>query len=340
MNTKNSQKSLFIWIALCGLILAFAGCLIVKSTHPQNTIPVWTGSIDNKNLTITVISDKRCSSCMTEAIVGQIQQVPFLKNAHFVTKDFSESGIDTFLKDNKIAFLPALIFSSNKIVGGDEMLPFLWALPSGQFNLALGSKFDPFAKRSEAWFLLLDKKELENIKKDSYISGNTWAILTWLEYSDIECPYCVKFHKAGTMEKLKARYSSEIASIFQHFPLPMHKNALPWAQLLECAGKVGGEKIFTQLMSHIYAAEKSDQKFILSEATTLGLDAKELEACLASDTYKEKILNEQTRGEKLFAISSTPSSVLINNETGEYEIVGGAMPEEVFVKVIDRLLGK
>ena len=43
------------------------------------------------------------------------------------------------------------------------------------------------------------------------------------------------------------------------------------------------------------------------------------------------------RGTALFGVTGTPGNVLINNETGEYEVLSGAYPTASFEQIIDRL---
>ncbi|USN57876.1 MAG: thioredoxin domain-containing protein [Candidatus Peribacteria bacterium] len=135
------------------------------------------------------------------------------------------------LKDEGITTLPAAIFSRNGITGLDA---YLNQLPSGNYSLALGSTFDPFAKRSERGFLVMEKAILDTIKSGAYVKGNTAAPITWLEYSDLECPYCARLHNSGTPKEIMEKYGESINMIFQHFPLDFHANAKPGAEVLEC----------------------------------------------------------------------------------------------------------
>jgi protein-disulfide isomerase len=87
--------------------------------------------------------------------------------------------------------------------------------------------------------MILGKDKLEALKKDSYSDGDANAKISWIEYSDIQCPYCAKLHNSGVIEALAKRYGSNLNRIFQHFPIiQAHANALPAAQLLECAGEI------------------------------------------------------------------------------------------------------
>jgi NhaA family Na+:H+ antiporter len=58
-----------------------------------------------------------------------------------------------------------------------------------------------------------------------------------IEFADFECPFCGSFHK--TIKAVRERYPAQVAVTFIHFPLPMHRFALPAAGVAECAGAQG-----------------------------------------------------------------------------------------------------
>jgi len=66
-----------------------------------------------QEINITVIDDSRCGDCATDAIVGQLKQLPFLSQASFVEKDFGDDGVELYMKENNITLLPAVIFNTN-----------------------------------------------------------------------------------------------------------------------------------------------------------------------------------------------------------------------------------
>jgi hypothetical protein len=45
-------------------------------------------------------------------------------------------------------------------------------------------------------------------------------------------------------------------------------------------------------------------------------------------------------GQATFGVTGTPGNVLINNATGEYEVLSGAYPTPAFEAIIDKLLAK
>lgn len=337
MHKKHFRKILFPLVGIVVVWLLIWGILLMRGLNQAGGATSGSGSL-GKNISITVIDDKRCSTCMTQEIGAQLQQVPFLKDAKFSEKDFSENGVAQYLKKNQISELPAFVFSTKDIGDEGAIQPYLKPLPNGEFSLQVGSKFDPFAKRSDKWFLILDTQKLQELKKDSYIEGNPNAKVSWIEYSDIECPFCAKLHNSWTIEYIEGKYKDSINRVFQHFPLEFHKNALKAALILECAGAQWWSKSFYELAKKAYAAEKSDDKFLLGLVESMWLDRTKVEVCVDSKEFLPKIEQQTNLWKSTFGISGTPGSVLINNTTGEYETISWALPKEAFEKVIDRLL--
>jgi len=191
---------------------------------------------------------------------------------------------------------------------------------------------------SDKWFRILDKKVLENIKNNSYLKGNKNAKITWIEYSDLECPFCAKLHNQGTSDDLEKKYWEKLNEAFQNFPLDFHKNALPGAEILECLGKEKWVDAYYELKHISYKNKNSDKDFLIDEAVKLWANKDTITKCSEAKTFADKINNQQRTWTKEFGITGTPGNVLVNNETGEYKVISGAYPTSEFIKVIDKLL--
>jgi len=291
----------------------------------------------NESIEVTFISDKRCTAqnCQLWPIVEQLKKIPWLANTNIITLDYSEPEAKKILELNDITKLPAWIFSNNNIT---ELTSYLKETKSWKYSLELGASFDPTAKRSDKWFLVLDKKVLEEIKSNSYLKWDENAKVTWLEYSDLECPFCAKLHNSWTPEELEKKYGKNLNQYFQSFPLDFHKNALPWAEALECLAKEKWSKAYYDLKNISFKEKKSDKDFLIEEAVKLGANKDTITECIESKTFSAKVNKQQETGTKEFGVTGTPWNVLINNETGEYEVISGAYPTSAFVEIIDKLL--
>jgi len=317
----------------------YVGTLFSKPATSVWNTP--TNVVSSEDVTIRVIDDTRCSNCETDAIVGQLESLAFLSEATIVRQDFSDAGVAEYMTENNLTNIPSIIFNTNTLNDGGQIVPYLITLWDGNFSLTLPETFNPFEERSEKGFLTMDLADLEAIKASSITDGNVDAPITVLEYSDLECPFCAKFHNDGTPKALQEKYGDNMNIIFNHFPLDFHANALPAAQALECVREQGGD--FYGLIDASFE-KYSNNNFSLPGfyelAAEYGADSSLVQECVKADTYSEAVLAQMTTGQTLFGVTGTPGNVVINNATWEYEVVSGAYPASTFEAIIDRMLAE
>lgn len=82
--------------------------------------------------------------------------------------------------------------------------------------------------------------------------GPADAPVTLVEFGDFECPACKAFHE--TVSQVSARMGDSIALIYIHYPLPMHRFAIPSANAAECAREQGR---FAEMSNLLYAKQDS-----------------------------------------------------------------------------------
>jgi protein-disulfide isomerase len=86
--------------------------------------------------------------------------------------------------------------------------------------------------------------------KDHYF-GSKDAEVVIVEYSDLECPYCARFHK--TVHEVVESYSGKVAWVYRHYPIPeLHQNAVNKSLASECVASIGGEESFWKFIDSIY----------------------------------------------------------------------------------------
>jgi protein-disulfide isomerase len=86
-------------------------------------------------------------------------------------------------------------------------------------------------------------EQWREIRLDGLALGTANAPIQLLMFSDLECPFCARFH-LSTIPALERRYSGKISTTFVHLPIPSHRFALQAATVLECAALQGrGETV-------------------------------------------------------------------------------------------------
>lgn len=82
--------------------------------------------------------------------------------------------------------------------------------------------------------------------------GNADARYVWIEYSDLQCPFCKREHP--DLLKLTGEYKDEMAYNFRHFPLSFHQYAQKLAESAECARDQKGLDAFWQMVDQVFEA--------------------------------------------------------------------------------------
>lgn len=179
-------------------------------------------------------------------------------------------------------------------------------------------------------------EEGPQLAKDDYIRGNPDAPITIVEFSDLECPFCKRFHP--TVQQALAEYGDQVKWVYRHFPLDaIHSKADTEAEAAECAGELGGSEKFWAYIDRVYEITPSnnglDLNLLPQIAKDLGLDQKAFESCLASGKYAEKVESQYQEGIR-FGVNGTPGS-FVNAVP-----VRGALPYENLKAIIDAELQK
>lgn len=174
------------------------------------------------------------------------------------------------------------------------------------------------------------------VAADDYILGNPDAPITLIEYSDLECPFCKRFHP--TAQQALAEYGDQVRWVYKHFPIDqIHSKADKEAEASECAGELGGNEAFWAYIDRVFEITPSnnglDLNLLPQIAGEIGLDQVAFESCLNSGRYAEKVERQYQEGVR-FGVTGTPGSFV--NGTP----VRGALPYENLKAIIDAELQK
>jgi protein-disulfide isomerase len=160
--------------------------------------------------------------------------------------------------------------------------------------------------------------------------GNARAPVTIVEYSDFQCPFCLR--AAPTLKRLHDTYGDKVRVVWKDFPLTqIHPQAFKAAEAGHCAADQGK---FWEFHDKMFGNQQALQpEFLKQYAKDAGLDGSTFETCLDSSKYAERVRDSVAAGAAL-GVSSTPT-VFVNGRMLE-----GAQPYEVFAAVIDEELAR
>jgi protein-disulfide isomerase len=92
-----------------------------------------------------------------------------------------------------------------------------------------------------------------------HIKGDISAPVKIVEYSDLECPFCKRFHT--TMQDVVKSYDGKVAWVFRQFPLAqLHPKAVKEAEAAECVASLGGNAAFWKFIDKVEEVTPGNNK--------------------------------------------------------------------------------
>ncbi|HLY62783.1 MAG TPA: DsbA family protein [Terriglobia bacterium] len=181
----------------------------------------------------------------------------------------------------------------------------------------------------------LRQKPLQTmVLRDQPSFGPAKAPVTIVEYADLQCPMCARFH-AFLESELLPRYGDKVRVVYKEFPLAIHDWSMTAAIADQCSYQIDPSH-FAAFRSLIFRHQgaispANVQEALLQYGKDAGIDGGKLAACIDSKASLSRVEENKREGEKL-EISSTPTS-FINGR-----IVVGAPPPEQYFALVDEAL--
>ena len=167
---------------------------------------------------------------------------------------------------------------------------------------------------------------------DSPVRGPVDALVTIVESSDFECPFCKRVGPA--MKQVEENYRGKVRFVFKHNPLPFHPKALPSAIAAEEGRAQGGSAKFWEMHDRLFdSAPALDRPALEATAQAAGLDMNAFRKALDEKRHESRIRRDQALVNGLGA-NGTPT-FFVNGRK-----IPGAVPYESFKAVIDEELAK
>lgn len=178
------------------------------------------------------------------------------------------------------------------------------------------------------------------LSAEDHIRGDRNAPILFIEYSDLECPFCKKFHPVA--KQVADTYQWKVAWVYRHFPLDeIHPKARKEAEATECAAELGGNDAFWRFTDKIYEITLSNNSLnaavLPTIATDIGLNKSAFQSCLSSGRWAARVESDFQKGLQA-GVASTPTSIIINTKTGKSTFVTGSVSFAVLKTIIDQQL--
>ena len=186
--------------------------------------------------------------------------------------------------------------------------------------------------------------------EDSPVKGSANALITIVEFSDYQCPFCSRAHT--TVQKLQEEYGDKVRVVMKQNPLSFHPRAKPAAVAAMAAGEQGKYwEYHDKLFANAKALEDADLEKYAKE---IGLDMNRWKKDLDNSKYQQIIDRDQALAGQLGA-NGTPAffingrllsgaqpidnfRTLINEELPKAEalVKSGIKPNQVYASIIEK----
>jgi len=165
------------------------------------------------------------------------------------------------------------------------------------------------------------------VADDDPVRGSPAALVTIIEFSDFQCPYCSRVE--ATLEKLMEEYKPDLRIVWKDAPMASHTRARPAAYLARWAYATGGNSAFWAAHDALFASQANLEEAGLRDvAQKLGLRWEQVAPAFAGDKYRSK-LDESLALAQDFAAQGTPH-FFINGRR-----LVGAQPYEKFKELVE-----
>jgi protein-disulfide isomerase len=139
----------------------------------------------------------------------------------------------------------------------------------------------------------------------SPVRGPADALVTVVEFSDFECPFCRQAEP--TLHKLLDRYPRDVRLVWKNYPLPQHKNARLLANFAADASARGSSVGFWAVHDALFAHQEELDDGALGElAGKAGLDGALLLISAHAGVHDAAIHADMALGQKL-GVKGTPT---------------------------------
>ncbi len=157
-----------------------------------------------------------------------------------------------------------------------------------------------------------------------HLYGDPAARFTLIEFGDVECPYCRRFH--DTVREIIDAAAGRVNWRWKHLPLAFHDPAARREALAaECIAVRKGNRAFWVFLDELFRATRGGGGGVAdldSLAVGVGAERDAFRACLVSGRHEEKLRRDREEATAL-GITGTPATLIVDHRSGGRRLLGG-----------------
>ena len=227
-------------------------------------------------------------------------------------------GTEVKFIEKKESLLPGFYSVKLLVVTPDREIPLIvYVDPAGE-RAILGSLIikgenvtrkeagEPKSRKIDMSMLTIDR---------SPVRGPSGAKVTIVEFSNFQCPYCVRSWKE--IKEFMEKHPQDIRYVFKHFPLQLQGETFELSEMVAATQAVSDEAFWAV---HDFFFSEEGQTFVHTEKEVLkekveeilkgkGYDEKAFEAALVAGKGRKRIEQDMAVGNKI-PVTGTPTTII------------------------------
>ena len=189
---------------------------------------------------------------------------------------------------------------------------------------------------------VLDAAKVDAIMSGAALEGNSLAEIVVVEYSDMECPFCIRqYAETKLRESLVTQYGDKVVFAYKNNKWVNHPGTEAKAIGALCAKKVGGNTAYAKFYHAIMDGTTQSAVFPVASlpdaAKKAGVDMTKWQTCFDKKETAAEFAAETLEANGL-GLGGTPGTLILNVNTGKYATVEGAYPMTSFVEKINSVM--
>ncbi len=275
----------------------------------------------------------------------------FLLGYSFDLKSLSRG--DTSGLDSSVGIRKVLLGLEYEKVGGKENYDLLQKYTQMQIKEQI-----PQIKKTVEWGVMpsaqqptespvaqgtISPDDVKKILADASIEWNKDATIVAIEYSDMECPFCMRqYHDTKLFSTLLSQYGDKVAVAFKNNRWVNHKGTEAKALGALCAQKVGWDAAYQKFYKGVMDKSTDNNNIfpvsgLADLSKNIGVDVTKWQTCLDTKETLARFTGQTNEAQK-YGLGGTPGTLLLNVKTGKYATIEGAYPYATFTAKIDELM--
>ena len=190
---------------------------------------------------------------------------------------------------------------------------------------------------------ILSSEKIKLIKENSYIEWEKDAKFIIVEYTDLECPFCVRQFKEETVKNVMAE-RNDVAHIVKVVQWVNHENTEYKSLATICWWKLKWENWYYTMFNNImWWTKGSFPQFTLTTredvvlfSNKIDITTNALNDCMA-DSETKNIYSSYRQEAISLEATGTPWNIIINTENGKYIHLAWAYPASAFIEALSKL---